>query len=495
MTYNIIIKKIHLINLIYYILSIVFIIPLFLGNYLCDDCYIYARIIDNYHISGFPFYQLDLPLKAASSTGYLLICSFLRYFFQSIKAIIFFQVLTYILYLLVSNYVIKSKYKFYNLIAFLSATSGFLMTNWSGMDTSIVCVLFLVIFYHLVQNNLLEAILFASISACFRLECLALYILIIIYSYFRKKYALKQFILYSLPLICLWLFDFYNYNTIIPFAAHAKTLVYGYPFMQSLHNMITMGHGYLGIFFVSAYLCLFLVELYYLMTSRFSIADKHIFLVFTFILFLAWSVSRSVFFPWYFCLFSTPFAIYFYLDFRLKKTIVYDFIFYMQLIVLVGCFILPMEYIFNDASRLRVSTYLKIGSALNYSDIKGSLVTSEIGAIGFGFRGNVYDALGLTDQNALKYHPMTVPYDRPDYGVGAIPIQYVKYRDPQFIVTMPVFSDALRRSNILKNYYGYYCKLIKPVYGDSVVLVYSKTPISTKSISIMSAVLFQNRSN
>ena len=495
MTYRIFIKKIHFIYLLYCILSIVFVIPLLLGNYLCDDCYIYARIIDNYHNSGLPFYQIDLPLKAASSTGYLLITHFLRYFLQSINVIIFFQVLTYILYLFISNLVFKSKFKFLNQIVFISVSSGFLMTNWSGMDTSIVCVLFIIISYYLMQNDLRNAIFFASISACFRLECLALYIIIIVYSYFKNKYSLKQFILYSFPLICISLFDLYNYNTIIPFAAHAKILVYGYPLIKSLYNMITMGHNYYGIFFVSTYLFVLIIEFYRIIISRFTITEKHIFLVFTSVLYLAWSVSRSVFFPWYFCLFSTPFSIYFFLDYREKKLLRYNYLFCMQIIVLLGCFLLPIDYIINDASRLRVSLYLKIGTALNDDNTKGSLVTSEIGAVGFGFKGKVYDALGLTDQNALKYHPMPVPSDRPDFGVGAIPTEYVIYRDPQYIVTMPVFSDALRRSYILRNYYGYYCKLVKPVYGDKVVLIYSKSPISIKSISTMSAILFQNRSN
>jgi hypothetical protein len=79
-------------------------------------------------------------------------------------------------------------------------------------------------------------------------------------------------------------------------------------------------------------------------------------------------------------------------------------------------------------------------------------MTSEIGALGHSFHGYVYDGLGLTNPDALKYHPMKVPQARHSGDVGAIPAGYVNEKHPDVIVSYDTFAEAVLRSSAMESY-------------------------------------------
>jgi hypothetical protein len=132
-----------------------------------------------------------------------------------------------------------------------------------------------------------------------------------------------------------------------------------------------------------------------------------------------------------------------------------------------------------------VNTYSRIGENLYKFCSTCTLVTSEIGGLGYFFKGGVYDAFGLGDPVVMDFHPMEVPNERQDYGVGAIPPKYVELRDPDFIVSMPVFSFSLRKSSLIAKYHAYDCQLDTVVFGDSVVKVFSKNSLPSQLLMKM----------
>ena len=129
----------------------------------------------------------------------------------------------------------------------------------------------------------------------------------------------------------------------------------------------------------------------------------------------------------------------------------------------------------------RVARYLEIGEELYKYCPTCSLATSEIGGLGYSFKGVVFDGFGLGDPEALRFHPLRIPEDRPGYYNGAIPPKYIEYRSPDFIVSITAFSNALRQSNIINNYYRYDCSfksILDITWKGEMVQIYSKKSLS-----------------
>jgi hypothetical protein len=94
---------------------------------------------------------------------------------------------------------------------------------------------------------------------------------------------------------------------------------------------------------------------------------------------------------------------------------------------------------------LRIRTYFAVGEELYRKCPTGTLLTSEIGAIGWSFRGRLVDGLGLVSPEALKYHPMRVPEQRSSETVGAVPAQAAAELRPDFVVGMEIFLEEFLR--------------------------------------------------
>jgi len=92
---------------------------------------------------------------------------------------------------------------------------------------------------------------------------------------------------------------------------------------------------------------------------------------------------------------------------------------------------------------LRVKQYLRLGMDLPLS--AGAVMTSEIGGLGWTYRGRIIDAAGLVSPECLKYHPMKVPEQRGRGIYGAIPVEAVVDLKPGLVVSMEVFSESFRR--------------------------------------------------
>jgi hypothetical protein len=60
-------------------------------------------------------------------------------------------------------------------------------------------------------------------------------------------------------------------------------------------------------------------------------------------------------------------------------------------------------------SGARVRHYVQIGNWLYDQYPHATLMTSEIGGLGYGFKGHMVDGAGLISPDALQYHPMSVP--------------------------------------------------------------------------------------
>jgi hypothetical protein len=100
----------------------------------------------------------------------------------------------------------------------------------------------------------------------------------------------------------------------------------------------------------------------------------------------------------------------------------------------------------------RVHTYLRVGDAIWKVCPNGTLMTSELGGLGQSFHGYIYDGFGLTNPDALRYHPLKIPEERSSGIIGAIPWRYVMDKSPDLIVSYDIYAKGPLNSPVLNNY-------------------------------------------
>lgn len=96
----------------------------------------------------------------------------------------------------------------------------------------------------------------------------------------------------------------------------------------------------------------------------------------------------------------------------------------------------------------RVHEYLAVGSVLQTSCPSGSLMTSEIGALGWSFRGHIVDAFGIATPSAMAFQPLISGAE-----TGGIPAAYAHTIRPDVIVSYSSLDTEVRSSGLLNAEY------------------------------------------
>jgi hypothetical protein len=374
--------------------------------------------------------------------------------------------------------------KFLACLMILSASPYFLIAAYGGMESSIILPLLLLFFKFDKEKKVFLALTIIAMTVIIRFEMLALFIPIVSIYFLEKKIKPALVILFFLFLF--FLIEVYLYGTIIPYASIAKSIGYNIPLQQSIVNAISLNSGgagpYLGllILFLLIYsIFLFLKILYFEKELKITLLKRIAFILASFAIIVSWIIGSSNIFKWYLipvCSLALIFALYSIDPIERKKN---DAVKILSVLLMLGfgniggiSFISNQGFL-KESNANRTYEYKKIGDFLYSICPDCSMVTSEIGALGWSFEGLVYDGFGLADPKALAFHPLKVPSERSDYGIGAIPPDYIKYRNPDFIVSLPIFIE-LFSSSVNKTYFKYQCKTISTFLGNNQIMVYSK---------------------
>jgi hypothetical protein len=180
-------------------------------------------------------------------------------------------------------------------------------------------------------------------------------------------------------------------------------------------------------------------------------------------------IFRQVFLHnWYIPLFAIP-LLFFFFGIPKAKRILHRIPIFVFLIVPLSILIqfsrgaIWTEHLPTRATGARVQRYLEVGVLLYGHLPDARLMTSEIGGLGYSFRGYILDGVGLITPDALKHHPIKVGRRRSDPGIGAIPAEFVNEEKPELIVTYPVFVEEFDNSS----YTEMYQKLSMPAFSDT----------------------------
>jgi len=448
-----------------------------LYQYAFDDAFIHFRVVRNLFETGYPYYNANDMLKVSTSSGWIVCLTALFGIANLFKVENSFPLLVSITNALISlggAYVytkivenllknplsISKKLLFQILFVIL-----LLPTSIGLMETPLALLIAgLGIYFLLLSKPSGFALL--GFAAYIRLELSILVVLIILFVIVQKQFRLHQIIGYgilgALPFV---FYDLYFFHTVIPHSIIAKAALYSLTPLDSLLFIINslpvnLNFGVTTIIFLS------LIT----MTSWATFREKKAIKSLWPLLFCLWGlgiigayiVGHAFVFDWYKPLYTIPILVAcFVCSFSIKHPS--NIVIRIPLFVLLLLSVISITETFYasiyDPSAFvlfetgsRVKTYLRIGKILNDEYPNATLLSSEIGGLGYSFKGKILDAGGLASSDASAFHPMKVPEQRANGAIGAIPPGYVKMTMPDIIVSYDGFAQALLSDAIINQY-------------------------------------------
>lgn len=459
------------------------IIHINLSAYAFDDAFIHFRVARNQLDAGSPYFNDGEAIKVSSSSGWVIILTLLLAATRWIGLESSFPLIVSILnatalflgmwvFVWVIETIVERQLSFPERLLFQVQYLGLLLlSSWGLMETGLAL---LVAGWGLLLSLQSKpwGIAILALAVSIRLELSVVLGLAFVWLLVQRRFNLFHLLGYAiLGMIPLVTYDLYFYHTMIPQSVLAKPVVYSISpvisfFDVLLHSLpslsITVGSILLffGIGLISTQLFMLLIGFRIRKTQIGAWA-----LLFGFwalVIAGGYMAGHTLIFDWYRPLYMIPIvvsgAIYYYSPIDSKNTLrifVY-FVFVISTIsimrTLLASVVNPSLLSSEFEAGSRVKTYQHVGAILyeHYSNV--ALLTSEIGGLGYAFKGEIQDAAGLATPDALVFHPMEVPGQRSSGSLGAIPPQYVQATMPELIVSLDIFAEALRRDDVISSY-------------------------------------------
>lgn len=166
-------------------------------------------------------------------------------------------------------------------------------------------------------------------------------------------------------------------------------------------------------------------------------------------------VGRSEKFDWYLPLYTVPFLFGLVMQTVCNRNVVtalmIPLLLFEPVTFTVSALASPQPATLTAAAA-RVKNYVQIGEWLYEKYPNATLLSSEIGGLGYGFKGQVLDGAGLISPEALAFHPMQVPQERMNGTIGAVPYRYILQTRPGLIVSYDFFIKEFLESDYSADY-------------------------------------------
>ncbi len=427
-----------------------------------DDSYIHRRIAENLVHTGHAYFNPGEAVMATSSPLWTLLLAINKIFLPSLNLIPLYEAISvgiacYAGILLLGTIILdRPKLKW---IPVCSVTFLIwillLRSSIEQMETPLAVALLLSGIYGVSTRKVWGAC-FVVLAALTRYEFFSAALLFLAVMVWKKRLSVKSILLASISggILTGWLWS--QYHTLVPNTVRAKDAGYAISRSLTLRGLeirpvtaLLIGVGLSVILFTKRGDSRVPMLARLLMIAGCLIALLYIF-------------KRTYIFPWYVPVYLVPLNI---------GLLLWGFTSTLRS-VRFGIFIVICSFIAvsakgsyeatvaalegkpwkdtNDVPGLRVGEYMMLGRAIFDVCPDGTLMTSELGGLGIGFKGKILDGFGLVSPDAIKYHPMKIPEERSSGELGAIPVPFVLEKNPDIIVTYPQYGeDILRRGSQL----------------------------------------------
>ncbi|EKD82728.1 MAG: hypothetical protein ACD_39C01131G0003 [uncultured bacterium] len=457
-------------------------------EYAADDAFIHFRVARNLFESGNPYFNHDEPLKVSTSSGWTvfvtMIISFAHWFGQADHLpIIVAMANAMILFLILHIYtrIIESALEEplsikLKLLFQIPCLAILLPSSIQLMETPLALLISGIGIYSILKRNA-WGFLLLGVAVYFRIELIVPLVLAAIFVFVQKQYKLKQ-ILFPIfaGLLPFVFYDLYFFQTVVPHSVVAKASVYSFTYLNTFLNTlfaalptIKGADDNVFLYLTGVIPCIvffYALLLTVLLTLKERVLTKNFWPLFfglaSLLIIAGYIYGRAFMFDWYRPIYMLPALLCCFISmFSLSRAI-------RRMAMLAVCIIFVLSFLSIAqmiyasignrsvfplfAMGSRVKTYLAVARVLNDEYPGATLLTSEIGGIGYSFRGKIYDAVGLASADAVAFHPMQIPEQRARGDIGAIPPGYVQAKQPDIIVSHDIFAKALQASEVIKLY-------------------------------------------
>ncbi|RME99216.1 MAG: hypothetical protein D6768_15530 [Chloroflexi bacterium] len=461
--------------------------------YADDDAYIHFRIAQNLATTGQPYFNPDDAVKASSSTGWtILLALLIRAAGQAADAHLPAMIAglnalvtaagALLFTRLLGRLIPPAKKTIFPALFFVLYLAVTVQPSIGLMESSLALLL-AGAGLNLLWARRPAALLFLSAAVFFRLELVILFGLALTTAYLWQKMPAGRLLAFSaagaLPFV---LFDLYYFETLLPNTITAKAIVYAvHPLLvlrvaadSLLPGALPAAANDLWLVVVKIAVTLVAVSVtgYLIFKMNRAAADPMVRRRAQFAALMAgWGaltlaayIANSTYiFPWYVPLYAVPLLFAMTqaaastsgIGWRTGAALVLAPFLATQFAglgaVMAGAAIDPGLYP-AFAAGARVRHYRAVAKQLYRDYPAATLMTSEIGGLGYGFRGKIVDGAGLVSPEALRYHPMKIPQERSGGHIGAIPVGLIEEVNPEIIVSYDIFIEAFLKSPVQSRY-------------------------------------------
>jgi hypothetical protein len=444
------------------------------SQFAADDAYIHMRIARNFAEQGVPYFNPQEAASGSSSPLWLLIMTALFKLIAPTPQLVPIMTAVFTLGILGASTLILSE-KYPRLVA-LILSFILVMTAVNDvaaqlMETPAALFFWLVSIIYLKRKSFVWSGVWAGLSFATRYEFVIWLLLIALIP--KDRRARQRLISgAAIPTIAVGLFNLMFFHTLLPNTVRAKSIIYSISPAESLVGAkIITG---IPLFVLIAALHLFLAIYFAKRQNQPLMAGI---LLFGITIISLYVTRKTLIFPWYIPIFLFPLLFSYWFAYPNPN----GWVRFMLLIFTLVFGVLPMTQISLEmrglwaehltayryhSPGLRVQQYLNIGQQLTAKYPDATLLTSEVGGLGWTFPGEIIDAAGVITPDALKYHPLAVPDERSLGSMGAIPPAAVRDYQPDLIVSMEIFSEALREAMANGQFPEYQLMQNYPVLAD-----------------------------
>ena len=457
---------------------------------IADDAYIHFRIAEHYALLGAPYFNTGEPVMSTSSPVWTIVLSVIFLFHLRPEYAVFVVEICAIgasftaAVLLFRDCGHGIKWACVGAVAVLMAEA----TAATGLMESPLAIAFLLLAaLCAMRGNYLWGPL-AALAACTRLEFCVLMPALGLSVALARQPLVKPALLAGVLLAAFGLWSLYYFGTIIPNTLAAKSAVYSLSRLGVFFSMVPGQEEQkdLSLAVVVAGVAVLLSSAVVPIRTNQSrtFADSTVLvplalLTTGLLAFGAYILNRVLVFDWYVPLMVVPCMVGLLALSARVENASFRILRSAGMCLTFGPFValavwLTSREIGGRAYHElqpggRVQRYMEVGSELNADPRIHTLLTSEIGGLGWTFRKRILDGAGLVSPEAIKFHPLKVPDERSDARLGAIPPGFARKENADAIVTYPQFAEALMRDPVLSEYACLKESPLPAQFGDETV--------------------------
>lgn len=425
--------------------------------FLVDDAYITLRYADNFVTNGELVYNLGEYIFGITTIFLpLLLASIIKISPFAIDLVVLMKITTLItecLCIVLSAFLFYrnglSKYVAIFIGVSLISNYLFMSSSQGGMETSLFCLSILLIVLT-VNSQPLTSSYFSGIALFIRPEGAIMVGLLFFLNLFMFKQK-KVFIILCLSLIAYFSFFYFFYGVYLPESLVVKRHIFA-PYLSASKAMFSSAASLFPLGKISQNIRLIIVYIiifYGALVWPNKNAQYILLILFPFVMFIMYSIENPPIWFWY----TVPyvFCLSFFFFYGLSKAILSIFpkaFLLVILVLLIGANFKSAFISYNNLLIMyttRVSGYyvaverLKAMYGLNMSH---SILTHEVGAIGYYSRAKIYDAVGLINP---KLAPLGVVQEENSKYLkyGRATQKLIEATNPDFILFQKNYIDPM----------------------------------------------------